>query len=120
MTIPGACLPFRRAIPWVAGAAAGPDEERAVFLHVADCRTCRRDLIEAAALAARVRRTVGNLPAPSRELWSRVVRSLKEGPSSSGEFGSAALLRRLLPWLEAAGMPRRVVEVLDWVLAGAS
>lgn len=107
------CSDIAVRIPWVAGGGASAEEKALVFLHVASCDTCRKDLAAALALALRVRGAVGALPAAGPRSWRRLAAVLDD----IEERPTAGLLRRLEIVLEAAGAPAVLPGLLDWTAA---
>ena len=97
-----ACSGFRELIPWVATATAPPEERALVYLHTAACTGCRRDLARALALTRSVKTVMASLPERPDGLLDRVLRAI--GERATGE-PATRLLRKLLPWLDDAGLP---------------
>lgn len=106
------CRVVGELIPPVAGGQASAAERTAVYLHAAACARCRNDLASALALATRLQAELLALPERPPGGWDRLAPRL-DGPSTGG---AVRLLRRLVPWLAAAGAPAAVCGLTEWAL----
>jgi hypothetical protein len=103
----GACGAFTELIPWVAAGSASAKVKARLYMHTAACERCRRDLAGALALRVSVSKAVTGLPAAPDGLFARLP-----GPRES----ATDLLRRMLPWLDEAGLPASVSGPVRWAL----
>lgn len=81
------CLGAQELMPWVINGTASSREQDECWEHIAVCRECRCELVRVAALHARVQRAMERVDNP---------RSVT---------GSFPVVTRLLPLLEALGVP---------------
>ncbi|NPV46708.1 MAG: hypothetical protein HPY69_07105 [Armatimonadetes bacterium] len=102
-----ACEQVQRMLPWVANHTAAADEVAEVYLHVASCQECRRQLVQTIALWRRLHEAAEALPATPTDGWDRLAAALTP---TAGELD--LVLKRWLPALEACGLPPAVTRLL--------
>jgi hypothetical protein len=122
----------RRLVVWVANGTAAEVERSAVVLHTLTCSSCRRELAEALALRAVLRRSVEALPDLPQGAWDRFTDLLGEAGRETGAeaaVGPAAgpeapdretpelrpFVTSLLAWL-AERFPSPAWRTVDWAL----
>ncbi|HAI20328.1 MAG TPA: hypothetical protein DCM14_00235 [Clostridiales bacterium UBA8153] len=81
------CLEARELMPWVINGTANAREQDECWEHIAVCRECRGELVQVAALHARVQRAMEQLGGREQEA------------------GSLPVVTRLLPLLATLGVP---------------
>jgi hypothetical protein len=111
------CAEIQGLLPWVVNRTARPAEIVLFYGHVAVCPACRSELASTLAMAQRLRTEVGALAAAAmagapagagvRPGWTGLARRLP-----LGELPPSDIVRRLIPWCEAAGLPERIGDLL--------
>ena len=111
------CAEIQGLLPWVVNRTARPAEIVLFYGHVAVCPACRSELASTLAMAQRLRTEVGALAAAAmagapagaggRPGWTGLARRLPPG-----ELLLSDIVRRLVPWCEAAGLPERIGDLL--------
>lgn len=111
------CAEILGFLPWVVNRTATAAEILIFYGHAAACTACRRELAATLAMAQRLRTEVGALAAAAmagapagagvRPGWTGLARRLPPG-----ELLPSDIVRRLVPWCEAAGLPERIGDLL--------
>ncbi len=101
------CEQVQQMLPWVVNHTAAADHVAEVYLHVASCQECRRQLVQTVALRCRLHEAAEAVSAMPAANWDRLAAALTP---AAGEL--ELVLQRWLPALEAYGLPPAVTRLL--------